>query len=247
VAITVTNAETARAINREIQWLRKNRGPGVELHDGTTAHVGDQIATRRNTPDLRTTIGERVRNRHTWTVTATRPDGSLTVTHPDRGTVDLPARYVAAHVELGWAVTGYGTQGDTVDVGIAVLDTTTSRNHAYVALTRGRHANHALLLDSTGTEEPTELLGRIIARPAHGESALAVQDQLHQAHGLEPPDPAEATSPEPARTSPSTRPLPKEPAFVEPTLEDKVRAAQQRLDQLQQRATERTPDRSLGL
>lgn len=40
VAITVTNAETARAINREIQWLRKNRGPGVELHDGTTAHVG---------------------------------------------------------------------------------------------------------------------------------------------------------------------------------------------------------------
>lgn len=65
--------------------------------------------------------------------------------HPDRGTAHLRADYVAEHVELGWAVTGYGNQGDTVDIGIAILEPTSSRNHTYVALTRGRHANHAIL------------------------------------------------------------------------------------------------------
>ena len=116
----------------------------VALADGTHAGVGDQIATRRNDPDLRTDRGEQVRNRHTWTVTAVDPDGALTVTHPDRGTVTLPADYVARHVELGWAVTGYGNQGDTVDIGIAVLEPGTTRNHAYVALTRGRHTQPRL-------------------------------------------------------------------------------------------------------
>ncbi len=119
VAITTNTAETARAINLAIQRAR----PGemrVRLADGTTAQVGDQIATRRNDPTLRTDQDEKVRNRHTWTVTAVDEDGALTVAHPERGEVALPARYVAEHVELGWAVTGYGNQGDTVEVGIAV-------------------------------------------------------------------------------------------------------------------------------
>lgn len=93
VAITATNAETARAINREIQYLaRPGATGGARLHDDTTAHVGDQIATRRNDPRLWTHLGHKVRNRHLWTVTDTHADGSLTVAHPDRGTVD----YVAA-------------------------------------------------------------------------------------------------------------------------------------------------------
>lgn len=245
VAITVGNAETARAVNQEIQWLRESAGPGVALHDGTTARTGDRIATRRNDPNLRTTSGDKVRNRHTWTVTAVDPDGGLTVTDPERGAVELPARYVAAHVELGWAVTGYGTQGDTVDVGIAVLDTTTSRNHAYVAMTRGRHANHALLLDPTGTEDANDLLAQIIARPANGESALAVQARLHHAAGLEPPANPGARPDDPSRPKPSARSEPD--GRIEPSLEEQVRAVQQRLDQIQQRATRRTPDRSLGL
>jgi len=247
VAITVGNAETARAINREIQWLRNTSGPGVVARDGTTVHVGDRIATRRNDAGLRSTSGEKVRNRQTWTVTAVDQDGGLTVTDPPRGTVELPARYVAAHVELGWAVTGYGTQGDTVDVGIAVLDTATSCNHAYVAMTRGRHANHALLLDSTGTEDAGDLLARIIARPANGESALAVQDRLHRAAGLEPPASAGERPADPARPESSTRRTPDAPAFEEPTLEEQVRVAQRRLDKLQQRAARRPLDRSLGL
>jgi conjugative relaxase-like TrwC/TraI family protein len=194
VAITTTNAETARAINREIQYLaRSGATGGARLHDDTTAHVGDQIATRRNDRRLWTHIGHQVRNRHLWTVTDTHADGSLTVAHPDRGTVDLPADYVARHVELGWAVTGYGIQGDTVDVGIAVLEPSTTRNHAYVAMTRGRQANHALVVDPTGVVDPGERLAEIITRPVAADSALAVQTRLHRDAGLEPPDPIAAT------------------------------------------------------
>ncbi|MEJ7584212.1 MAG: AAA family ATPase [Acidimicrobiales bacterium] len=248
VAITTNTAETARAVNREIQWLLH---PGacdtIALHDNTTAHVGDRIATRRNDPALRTDHGERVRNRHTWTITATHPDGSLIAHHHERGQVTLPPSYVVHHVELGWAVTGYGTQGDTAEIGIAVLDASTSRNHAYVAMTRGLYANHALILDPDGTDDPTERLAQIITRPAAAESALAVQRRLHRAVGVEPPEPDHPVPNEPAREKPSILPRPKRPAYVEPSLRDRVRAAQQRLDRLQHRAAQRGHDRSLGL
>ncbi len=194
VAITTTNAATARAINREIQRLKDpDTKGGVPLHDGMTAQVGDRVATRRNDRRLWTQFGHQVRNRHSWTVTDVHPEGSLTVAHPERGTVGLPADYVSQHVELGWAVTGYGTQGDTVDIGIAVLEPSTTRNHAYVAMTRGRHANHALIADPTGTADPGERLTEIITRPAASHSALAVQARLHRDAGVEPPDPIAAT------------------------------------------------------
>ena len=50
----------------------------------------------------------------------------------------LPKSYVARHVELGWAVTGYGTQGITTDHAIAVVEPSSTRAGIYVAMTRGR-------------------------------------------------------------------------------------------------------------
>jgi len=170
------------------------------------------------------------------------------VHHDERGSVTLPAGYVTEHVELGWAVTGYGNQGDTVDVGIAVLEPTTSRNHAYVAMTRGRHANHALLLDPTGTTDPAERLAGIIARPAHAESALAVQQRLHQAAGLEPPDHHQRPAAPPTVAEPPT-PL-AEPGELEPdstALEAARLKIQQRLDRLQHATPDRGRDTGLGL
>lgn len=238
VAITTTTAETARAINTEIQYLSGRRGHGVALHDGTVTRAGDQIATRRNDPTLRATTGTKVRNRHTWTVTTTHADGGLTVEHPTRGNVELPAGYVAEHVKLGWAVTGYGTQGDTVDVGIAVLDTTTTRNHAYVALTRGRLENRAVLLDATGNQDPAEQLAQIVARPANGDSALSTQTRLHHAAGLEPPDHEVRREPERLGAASVKRGLPSA-ASLDPELRAKVDKMTERFDRLQRRARER--------
>src|SRR5690606_5916222 len=136
------------------------------------------------------------------------------------------ARYVAEHVELGWAVTGYGNQGDTVDVGIAVLEPGTTRNHAYVAMTRGRHTNVAVLPDATGTLDPAEALTEMIARTPRHDSVLAVRARLHREAGVpEPPF------------------LPPVVPVVDDDLAAKVAAAQRRLDQLQSRS----PGRSLGL
>jgi conjugative relaxase-like TrwC/TraI family protein len=182
LAITTNTAETARAINTAIQRsiVTRHSSPRVRLADGTIAQVGNQIATRRNDPSLRTNRGEQIRNRHTWTVTAVERDGSLELMHPERGEVRLPARYVANHVELGWAVTGYGNQGDTVDTAIAVLEPGTTRSHAYVAMTRGRHTNIAIIPDPTGTTDPAQTLIEMISRPPSIDSALATRTRLQE-------------------------------------------------------------------
>ncbi|HWJ64833.1 MAG TPA: AAA family ATPase [Acidimicrobiales bacterium] len=206
VAITTKSVETARTINKAIQHARATtEGPTVELAAGTQAYVGDRIATRRNDPTLTTTEGEPVRNRHTWTVRAIGDDGALTVTHPDRGSVTLPNDYTTAHVELGWAVTGYGNQGDTVDIAYAILEPGTNRSDAYVALTRGRHANHAFIPDPTGTLDPADHLAQVIHHAPDHDSALATRLDLirthlsHQAPATAQPEP----QPEPQRPGPS--------------------------------------------
>jgi hypothetical protein len=141
--------------------------------------VGDTINTRRNESALLTSRGSPVRNRQQWTVTAVATDGSLTVRDTERGRVRLPPEYVARHVELGWAVTGYGNQGVTVDVGICVVEPTTSRAGLYVGMTRGRQRNLAVVLDEQGAHNPAESMASILQRPAGGEAAHAVRDRLH--------------------------------------------------------------------
>lgn len=189
VAITTSSRTTATTINQMIQdqTIHTSLQPRVELADGTHAYVGDLIATRRNDPLLRTDHGEQIRNRHTWTIDNIERDGQVTVSHPDRGTAVLPAGYISRHVELGWAVTGYGNQGDTVDIGIAVLEPGAGRNHAYVALTRGREANHAHIPDPTGTLDPADHLAGILTQSLNRESALASLERLHGVAGRTPP------------------------------------------------------------
>ena len=180
VAVTTSTAARAREINEAIQHHQGNwrRGPSAQLRDGTQVWAGDRIATRRNDRAL-ASRGASVRNRQTWTVTAVGADGSLVVSDPDRGKAVLPADYVARHVELGWAVTGYGNQGVTVDVGICVVEPSTSRAGLYVGMTRGRQHNAAWVIDADGNEDPAETLNSIIQRPAGAETAHAVRDRLH--------------------------------------------------------------------
>ena len=61
----------------------------------------------------------------------------------ERDEVVLPAAYVAAHVQLGYATTVHRAQGLTADVAFALVRPGMSREALYVALTRGRAANHA--------------------------------------------------------------------------------------------------------
>lgn len=179
VAITTSSASMARAINEEIQRNQNpSAGPVTALNDGMRAHVGDTIATRRNDAELSTTAGGTVRNRQTWTVDHVHDSSDLTVSNPALGTVRLPAAYVARHVELGWAVTGYGTQGTTTDHGICVIEPGSSRAGIYVGMTRGRNRNLAWILDPTGLDTPEDAFASAITRPPNGRTAHAIRAEL---------------------------------------------------------------------
>jgi len=109
---------------------------------GQPVGVGDLVATRRNDR------GADVANRDTWTVTAVDADGGLSVAGP-AGQRTLTAAYVAGHVELAYASTVHGVQGDTAHAGHLLLDEHTGAAAAYVGMTRGRTANTAHLIADT--------------------------------------------------------------------------------------------------
>ncbi len=150
-SILVTeSAETVRQLNDRARAERirsglTSAGRDVVLHDDARASAGDVIVTRRNDRRLRTGPNGWVRNGDRWTVTHVRPDGGLEV-RPEgrrRGSVVLPAGYVAEHVDLGYAVTAHRAQGLTVDTAHVVVSPSSTRENLYVSMTRGRQANTA--------------------------------------------------------------------------------------------------------
>lgn len=146
LCIASTNA-SVRAMNEMIQHARQAQGkvaetgPCTRLSDGLDAHIGDTVLARKNTlladPNSDTTGGVRVLNGQRLHVRAVRADGSLDTYDAQAKTcVHLPADYVAAHVQLGYASTAHRAQGATVDTTHAVVDPSMDRNAAYVSLTR---------------------------------------------------------------------------------------------------------------
>jgi len=106
---------------------------------GERLGVGDRVATRRNDPDLQ------VANRQTWTIADISNDGRLILRGRGRER-EVPAEYAAQYVELAYATTVHGAQGDTVDRAHVALSETTGAAAAYVAMTRGRVSNTAHLV-----------------------------------------------------------------------------------------------------
>ena len=128
-------------LNAAIRHGRVVRGEvdprrGVTTSRGESIGVGDRVATRRNDRDLD------VANRETWTVTAVGPDGGLQVVDGNR-LRRLPSEYAETCVELAYASTAYGAQGQTVDAAHVVIGEHTSAAAAYVGMTRGRQGNTA--------------------------------------------------------------------------------------------------------
>lgn len=134
---------------------------------GERIGLGDRVATRRNDADLG------VANRQTWTVTGLGEDGSLTVRGRGRDRV-VPAEYVNRFVELAYATTVHGAQGETVDRAHVAIGDTTSAAAAYVAMTRGRERNTAHLV-AESVEDARRQWVEVFARdradlgPAHAK------------------------------------------------------------------------------
>ncbi|OZB47245.1 MAG: hypothetical protein B7X40_09740 [Cellulomonas sp. 14-74-6] len=189
IAQTV-DTSTAVELNARIHARLRAEGLvgdiSVTLADGLPAGVGDRVVTRRNDRHLTYGRDRWVRNGTLWHVTATHPDGSLHVTDADGAATRLPAAYVAAHVELGYATTTARSQGLTVDLTHNLVAPGTAREDLYVAMSRGRHANHLYLATTTpGTEclpgeqlpSPQEVLSQILATTRLETSATDTWDR----------------------------------------------------------------------
>ncbi|MCW3040110.1 MAG: trwC5, partial [Solirubrobacterales bacterium] len=177
-AVVVDTREQAAELNGAIRERLVADGRVGDIRVAVTRAgerigVGDGVATRRNDRNLR------VANRDTWTVTAVDELGNITVT-PDvtpartaasrvTGNVTLtdvtpaddrsasterrvlPPDYVAHHVELAYASTAHGVQGETVLTAHVLIGERTGAAAAYVGMTRGRQANTAhLVADDLG-------------------------------------------------------------------------------------------------
>jgi ribose 1,5-bisphosphokinase PhnN len=182
VAVVADTNQHVNALNAAIQEARRHRGqlggPVVRVAEGETAAVGDIVATRRNNRALRTDRAEPVRNRDRWLVLDVGRSGSLTVSHLEgHGQVTLPADYARAHVRLGYAATGQGHQGDTVDIGIGVVTAATTHRSLYVATTRGRSENRILVM----TDEPgqaRDVLEQVLTNDRADTPAVAQRRHL---------------------------------------------------------------------
>ena len=151
----------------------------VNLVDGSAASAGDTVITRRNERKLRTSRTDFVKNGDRWTVTAAHPTGDLAgaldLVHLQTGRhLRLPADYVAAHVQLGYATTVHGAQGVTADTSHTVTAGAESRQQLYVALTRGRDANHLYLNAAMDGDEHSV----ITPAATHPETALNILEQI---------------------------------------------------------------------
>jgi conjugative relaxase-like TrwC/TraI family protein len=187
-AATVT--ELNRRARADLVAAGQVNPAGVEVADGSTAGIGDQIVTRQN--DRTLVAGRRwVRNGDRWTVTKLGQDGSITARAQHGASVVLPPEYVAQHVELAYAATAHRAQGRTTDTAHAVVWPTTTREVLYVSATRGRDANH-VYVDIRHDPDPRtghdaalqpqtarEVLTGVLAREGGDVSA---HDALRRAH-----------------------------------------------------------------
>lgn len=189
ILISSSNERVAR-LNDMAQAWRKNCGELFEApervvtRDGHVIHLGDRVLARANDAKLR--YGKSfVTNGDLFTVTNVHEDGSLEVNAAGGYTLTLPARYVDEHVQLGYAATIHRAQGITVDTTHAIMDGTTSREGAYVALTRGKSSNNGWIVTETDGQGVPEVLA-VIASHQEADTSAHLASADEEARHLDP-------------------------------------------------------------
>ncbi|WP_295574921.1 AAA family ATPase [uncultured Microbacterium sp.] len=145
--VTATNDE-ADAINTAIQQRRVERRQ-LSLHriavgmDGQRILEGDVVQTRRNDR----TAG--VENRALWVVRRIHDAAIDLVSTTDSGDVrTIGTDYAADHLNLAYASTVHGIQGETTD--LAIVGPDVDAPGLYVGMTRGRIHNEAIAIPRPG-------------------------------------------------------------------------------------------------
>jgi ATP-dependent exoDNAse (exonuclease V) alpha subunit len=149
--------EMCDALNRRIHDAKVAAdAPTVTAARGQRIAVGDLIISRRNDATMRIYQAERdvpaadpVRNGNRWQVAAVDADRNRIAARrlSDGARAVFDGDYVREHITHGYAVTVHAAQGVTADTTHAVLGENTARAALYVAMTRGREANHVYLYE----------------------------------------------------------------------------------------------------
>lgn len=172
--VSATNAE-ADAINDAVQQRRVDQG---ELDVRVVGWgfgqqrilVGDTVQTRRN--DRLTGV----ENRAQWIVRGIRDEYLSLVSVSDSGEVArVTTEYAREHVQLAYASTVHGVQGDTADESVVGPDVNAAG--LYVGLTRGREHNVAIVVARTDAAA-RECLAESMQR---GTPELTMQDAVRAA------------------------------------------------------------------
>ena len=187
-ALLIADAgETVAELNRRAQLWRIEHGH-VDMSDSAQARGvqlvgrGDRVITRLNDRRLISSQGKFVKNGQRWIVLTCFTDGSIVLLSPEDGdTLTVGADYATSSVELAYAVTTHRAQGATVDTAHTVLTAAGNREATYVAMTRGRDANHAwVIVDEPDGDDPT------FSAPKTGrevlESIISTSSAEHSAH-----------------------------------------------------------------
>ncbi|GAA1679581.1 AAA family ATPase [Microbacterium lacus] len=179
--VSGTNAE-ADAINDAIQQRRVDRG---QLDPGVVAWgmgkqrilVGDEVQTRRN--DRVTGV----ENRAQWVVRGVYDDFVSLVSVGDSGELrHIPHDYAREHLQLAYASTVHGVQGDTADASVVGPDVDAAG--LYVGLTRGRLDNIAIVIagsDAAARERVAESMQRGTPELTMQDAARAAEAEVRRA------------------------------------------------------------------
>ena len=132
--------------------------------------VGDVVISRRNDPTIEVWTADTrrdkvtlltdapVRNGQRWRVEKVDSAGDrIAVRRIGDGALSVfTGDYLHRHVHHGYAITVHAAQGTTADRCHAVLTASGRRSGAYVAMTRGRQANHVHLYEQIAGEQDHE-------------------------------------------------------------------------------------------
>jgi hypothetical protein len=143
------NNDTVAELNQQARThlTASNRLHGPALETGERVfQAGDRILCRKNQTRLEVLNGD------LGTVVSVDPDRGTLGVQLDRDpeTRNLPGWYLdQGHVDYGYAMTGHKAQGVTTDRTFVIVEGTTDREWAYVAMSRGRQ-NNTLYLTNVG-------------------------------------------------------------------------------------------------
>lgn len=170
ILIASTN-QTVRDLNQRFTMQRRasgrvNTDMVVGLKGDETAGVGERILARHNQRRLTDSRGDFIRNGSILTITEIKTSGAAVATVEGTGArIVLPADYLAAHCELGYATTAHRSQGMTVDEAHLLIpeDDPIPAELLYVGMTRGRYTNKAYIGEHDTDDATATVKGRIIA------------------------------------------------------------------------------------